>query len=302
MEKIFTKQTPKRERIVELLREGIPPEEIALQVNTTVEYVYKETSRYNKRNELIEMDKLESISGTNDELLRKGPDNIALLPKPDFHVASKSEQTVQNYYSFEPTSKDDLKDLYGRFLKNQDPAEVISAIGLHPDLVQIEHLRFQKIKSRNPFELQDLIISKIGDSDPNLEPLINKTKSGMLLTNTELLTLIHYKSRSLVDSTISKMISNPQILLPKGLDRIKCNLCDRFQPGIIIDKNSEFAKQHEEVFAKCICGPCWKKAMEIRKNTWNFGIYERTRETSEGAERVNSISAGASSVKTGEAN
>ena len=302
MEKSFTNQTTKRERIVELHRKGIPPEKIALEVDTTVEYVYKETSRFNKKNEFIEMRKHESISGINNELVRRGQDNIEFISQPGIHMASNSEQATQNYYDLERISKEDSKDLYGRFLKNQDAADVISATGIDPELVQKEHLRFQEIKSRNPIELQNLIMSEIRDGNPDVEPLIKKAKSGMLLTNTELLTLINYNSRSLVDSTITKMISNPQILLPQGLDRIKCTLCDRFQPGIILDKNIEFAKQHEEVFAKCICGPCCKKAMAIKRNNWNFGIYAMTGATSEGTERVDSMSAGASSVKTQEVN
>jgi hypothetical protein len=302
VEKSLAKETTKKERIVELLRKGIPPEQIALEVDTSVQYVYKETSRYNKKNELIEMHRQESLSGINNELVRRGQASIEFIPKSNLPVTSESEQVIKSYNEFESLSKEDTRNLYRRFLKNHDAAHVISVTGLRPDLVQKEHVRFLEMKSRNPFELQDLIISEIRDGNPDLEPLINKARSRRLLSNTDIIMLINYNSRSLVDFRISKLISNPQIPLPPGLDRIKCNLCGRFQPGIIIDKNSEFAKQHEAVFAKCLCESCLTKAMAIKKNDWNFGIYGRTEAISEGAERVNSMSVGASSVKTEEVN
>src|SRR4029079_16721526 len=116
----------------------------------------------NKRNELVETQRHESISGSRNELVRRTSDLIDpdLAPDPNSPLASRPEQAMQNFYDFNPITEADAKDMYDRFLKNQDAAEVISVTGFHPDLVQKEYLRYPYMKSRNPVELQKLIVSK----------------------------------------------------------------------------------------------------------------------------------------------
>lgn len=266
-----TKRITKKERIIELLRKRTPPEEIALEVGTSIDYVYKENSRYNRRNELVETQRHESISGTRNELVRRTSDFIQVAPDPNFLLAPNPEQVMQNYYDFKPITETDSKDMYDRFLKNQDAAEVISATGFHPDLVQKEYLRYQEIKSRNPIELQNLIVSKIKDTSPVLEPLMNKLKREILLTNDELLTFIHYYSHSQIDNAIIRMVSDAQVLLPEGLKKVKCNFCGRPVPGMIIDPESQIGKRFNEIIAGFRCTSCLEKLDEELRlaNSWS---------------------------------
>jgi len=267
----FHKRTTKKERIIELLRKRTPPDEIALEVGTSIDYVYKENSRYNKRNELVETQRHESISGSRNELVRRTSDLIEIAPEPSILAASRPEQAMQNYYNFKPITEADAKDMYERFRKNQDAAEVISATGLQPDLVQKEYLRYQYMKSRNPVELQKMIVSKIKDTGPDLEPLVNKLKRELLLTNDELLALIHYYSRSQIDNAIIRMVSDSQVLLPEGLERVKCNFCGRPVPGMIIDPESQIGKRFNELIAGFRCTSCMEKLDEELRlaNSWS---------------------------------
>lgn len=161
--------------------------------------------------------------------------------------------------------------MYDRFLKNQVAAEVISVTGFHPDLVQKEYLRYQYMKSRNPVELQKLIVSKIKDTGPDLEPLMNKLKRDILLTNDELLTFIHYYSRSQIDNAIIRMVSDSQVLLPEGLERVKCNFCGRQVPGMIIDPETQLGIRFNEIMAGFRCTSCVEKLDEELRlaNSWS---------------------------------
>lgn len=261
----------KKERIIELLRKRTPPEKIALEVGTSIEYVYKENSRYNRMNELVETQRHESIFGTRNELVRRTPDFIEVAPDPNFLPTSRPEQVMQNYYNFKPITETDSKDMYDRFLKNQDAAEVISATGFHPDLVQKEYLRYQDMKSRNPIELQNLIVSLVKVAGPDLEPLMNKLKRGILLTNDEILTFIYYYSHSQRDNAIIRMVSDAQVLLPEGLRRVKCNFCGRPVPGMIIDPESQIGKRFNEIIAGFRCTSCLEKLDEELRlaNSWS---------------------------------
>lgn len=265
------KRITKKERIIELIRKRTPPEKIALEVGTSIEYVYKENSRYNRRNELVETQRLESISGTRSELVRRTPDIMEVAPDPNFLLDSRPEQVIQNYYNFKPITETDSKDMYDRFLKNQDAAEVISATGFIPELVQKEYLRYLDMKSRNPIELQKIIVSKVKDTAPVLEPLMNKLKRGNLLTNDELLTFIYYYSHSQRDNAIIRMVSDAQVLLPEGLRRVKCNFCGRQVPGMIIDPESQIGKRFNEIIAGFRCTSCLEKLDEELRlaNSWS---------------------------------
>jgi len=127
------------------------------------------------------------------------------------------------------------------------------------------------MKSRNPVELQKLIVSKIKDIGPDLEPLRNKLKREILLTNDELLTLIHYYSRSQIDNAIIKMESDAQVLLPEGLKKVKCNFCGRPVPGMIIDPESQLGIRFNEIIAGFRCTSCMEKLDEELRlaNSWS---------------------------------
>lgn len=265
------KRITKRDRIIELHRKGIPPEKIASEVGTSIEYVYKENSRYNKKNELVEMHKHESISGTRNELVTSGGGFIEISSTSNSSLAPKPEQGLLDYYDLKPINEDGSREIYERFLENQDAADVISATGFHPDLIQKEYFRYQDIKSRNPFELQDLILSKIRDSGPDLEALVNKAKSRILLTNDELLTLVYYYSNSLVDSAIMRMTSNTQVPVPEGLRRVQCNFCGRPAPGMILDPTSQIGNRFKEVLESFRCTSCLEKIDEEMKRVNSLG-------------------------------
>jgi transposase-like protein len=265
------KYITKKERIIELLRKGTPSGDIALEVGTSIEYVYKEISRYNKRKELVETKKHESISGTRNELVTRTPDFIKVSHNPDFHLTPRPEQVMQDYYNLRPITEAGLKDMYDRFLKNQGPAEVISATGFNPDLVQKEYLRFQDMKSRSPIELQKLIVSKVRDAGPDLEPLMNKVKSGILLTNDELLIFTNYYSLSLIDNAIIRLVFDAHVLLPFGLKRLNCSFCGRPLPGMIIDPESQIGRLFKSIISGYRCTSCKEKLEEEfeLRNSWD---------------------------------
>jgi hypothetical protein len=293
------KPKTKKDRIIDLFLLGVSPADIAQQVGTSIEYVYKEISRYKRLNPELMSQMQDWIPVVKDERPVKDQNNSGLEVQR-YSSSFEHSDYLRNYFDCKPITTDQVKEIYDRFHKNEDAATVIAATGIFPPIIYKEYIRFLEIKSRNPFELQNEIVSKLRDPGDEIRGIVEKTKELVLLTNDELFLIMHYKLLANSDSSLIAKISNPRSILPEGLDRIKCNFCERSQPGIIIDKNSEIAKQHQQIFVNYTCEACLNKAVAVRKGNWNFGIYARSGATSEGAKRVDSMSAGESSVETQE--
>jgi hypothetical protein len=176
-------------------------------------------------------------------------------------------------------------DIYSRFDKNENVAQVIAATGILPHVVQEEFVRFLDSKSRNPFELQNEIIKRLRGAPEDLQLLARRAKD-ILLTNDELFLILNYENLSNSDSSLLARISNPQLILPEGLKRIKCNFCEKSQGGIIIDKNSDLYKQHDEIFSKFTCKSCLTKVHDAIKGNWDFGRYAPIGTPSKEVEKV----------------
>src|SRR5262245_61336423 len=93
-----TKRSTKKEKIFQLLLKKIPPEEIAVEVETSLEYVYKLSSKFNRRNESVQLEQLESISGTKNELIIPGQANLGVNTDPNIMQAPNLGRTLTVYY------------------------------------------------------------------------------------------------------------------------------------------------------------------------------------------------------------
>jgi hypothetical protein len=295
------KPKTKKDRIIELYLLGDSPADIAQKVGTSNEYVYKEISRYKRLNPGMISQKQDWNIVVKAERPVTTQNNSGLEVQRN-SLAFEHSDYLRNYFDYKPISTDQVKEIYYRFHKNEDAATVIAATGIFPPIVYREYIRYLESKSHNPFELQNEIVSRIRDPPDDIRALVEKTKELILLTNDELFLIMHFRLLTDSDSSLIARISNPQLILPEGLDRIKCNFCERPQPGIIIDKNSEIAKQHKQIFVNYTCEPCLNKAMAVRKGNWDFGIYAEKVAARDGSERVNSDDAAASSVSSEKVN
>jgi hypothetical protein len=162
-------------------------------------------------------------------------------------------------FDIPPLGKDDLMSMYDSFEKNLGPSEVITKLGIRPDLSQNEHRRFLAMKSRDPFELQSKIVLGLKGAPNEIELIINKSHRGILLTNEELMSVINYRSQVLANQYVKDAVSGPFINIPAGLERVVCSVCHQVQPGAILDRNvytgsilHGFAKLH-------VCFNCMNK-------------------------------------------
>ncbi|HEY7110990.1 MAG TPA: hypothetical protein VH415_16310 [Nitrososphaeraceae archaeon] len=279
---------------MELVDAGFPATEIAKKLDTSVDYVYKVNSKKKNAINTINTEKQgRAVEAPNNNQITTNTVNPDLDYQPDLQSIRTSDQ-IHYYYDFKPVTEKQLMDIYSRFDKNEDAAKVIAATGILPQIVQVEFVRFLNSKSRNPFELQDEIIKRLGDAPKDLQLLARRAKDGLLLTNQELLLILNYENLSNSDSSLLTRISNSQLLLPEGLIRFKCNFCEKSQGGIIIDKNSDLAKDHDEMISKFTCKSCLTKVQEAMKGNWDFGRYAPVGTPSKEVEKVNNIDSTAS--------
>ena len=71
------------------------------------------------------------------------------------------------------------------------PAYVTAKHGIHPEISQREFERVLKMKSRDPYALQQMLTAGISNASPEIQALVDKSSS-TLLTNDEIMSIINH--------------------------------------------------------------------------------------------------------------
>jgi hypothetical protein len=246
-----TKPKTKSERIKELLDTGFSPLEVAEKLNTTIDYVYKEKGKLRKKGLLVSEQSITLAREGNKLTLVKGQPIDNHL---NYSTLSGEDQIYGNS-DLSPVKRDDLKSMYSCFEKKMDASEVVAFHGFRPDISEKEYNRFLSIKSRDPLEFQRSLISRIQNAPPEIQSLIDKTRLGILLTNSELHSIIDFKMQVYASQYLLEVVSNPKIPVP-GLNRYICRYCHVPQPGVLFDKTSRPGNLLRIFSSSYICSNC----------------------------------------------
>ena len=79
--------------------------------------------------------------------------------------------------------------MYNDFEDQKGPAYVTAKHGIHPEISQKEFERVLKMKSRDPYVLQQMLTAGISNASPEIQALVDKSSS-TLLTNDEIMSII----------------------------------------------------------------------------------------------------------------
>lgn len=220
-----------------------------------MDYVYKEKGKL-RRNGLMVTDRTVIIAAGSSDLMAAGnSSDVGGHPKM---TADRLKGLAD--FDIPPLGKDDLMSMYDSFEKNLGPSDVITKLGIRPDISQKEHRRFLTMKARDPFEFQGKIVSGFEGAPNEIQLIINKSHRGILLTNEELMSVINYRSQIFANQYVKDAISTPFTGIPVGLERFVCSECHQAQPGVIFDKDT-YAGSNLQIPAKIhVCLNCKNKA------------------------------------------
>jgi hypothetical protein len=224
---ILPAKNSKRDKILEMLSQGHDVDDIASELKTTKQNVYKEKSKqksleYRKENFRLRhaIQSKKRSKTIPDSELEKTQDPIL-----DDNPLYGSYKTLRR-----PTKKE-YSILFTEFLAGKKPEEIIAEHGIDPEIVEKEYQRFLKLRGMDRLDLQKSILKLSGTYPTDLKPMINKLESRTMLSNEEVMALVN----SGCNNHVLKLISDVTATLPGIIIRPSCSKCDRYIPGILYD-------------------------------------------------------------------
>jgi len=275
----LTRETKnKKERIWELVSSGMhQPNQIASMVGTSVEYVYKETSRLKKakrggglviNSSIMQQAKRKDdisivVPGRESGNLEENNNYLARLT--NVTTIKRDKGYFKNYLNgnkngnqnldIPALSPEDLKIMYTQFSDGKTPIEVIASFGYHPDTVEIEYQRFLRLRDRDPDALLKRFVDYCHTSvkpTGELKLLIDRYHTVGYLTNDEILELMKSKFMN----ELSQLTFNTGMALPEGTVRLECSRCKGPVRDIIVDANSDRGKKVIQHLKNVLCDDC----------------------------------------------
>ena len=204
----------KRNIILKLLSEGTySTKDIAKIANTTEGYVSKEKSKLKTAGLLVRRD-TQVISRTSSHLSIYANNSLINVPQAE---------------------TESLKILYRELMNGKKPQEIIAEHGFHPDLVESESQRFQRLVENDieflqrrffsGFE-QDLLI--LAANNNTISSLVQKYKNDGILSIDDFMNLtrlmMNEKYRTGEASAFYNLINGD---LPDGWEAVKCFNCNK---------------------------------------------------------------------------
>lgn len=257
----------KKEQIWRLALGGkLTPKEIALEAETTVQNVWKETSILRSRGGL-------AIRKTTAQQSNKS-EMIFLNPGEEQNSAGILGLSKLRHRT--PTSFNDLIDvpqldsvglkiLYGEFKSGKMPIDILAEYGFHPEIVECEYQRFMQLSERDNGDLMNHIIltlTRKGYVDEygryeKIKALINLYHQRGHLLNNEILNLLELYVQEEVQDGTDLMLIDKERRLPNGFSRIRCRQCKgMLGDAILCDKLPIGKKLLEEYDEKLLCEVC----------------------------------------------
>ena len=244
--------TNKKQRIWALVSDGkYSSDQIASMVGTTIEYVWKETSRCRKSTTatgLVLSRKTTQLSKRKDEtsILLQGDDQIGgngtkdisvsnsrvrMTPADSFHLDSKPDRFLN-------TTKMESEDLkIYKFKAGKKPVDVIAEYGYNPDVVEFEYQRFMRLSGKDFDALLKYIVidcGKIFAPQGDLRLLIDKYYREGQLQNEDIYDLLMLKHDHEWLSRLDLSMIDPTETLPSSVVKLKCSFCNTSIPGALL--------------------------------------------------------------------
>lgn len=264
----------KKHRIRELICDGkYSASEIASIVGTTVEYVWKETSRYKKASignslvvskttQLSKRKAQTSIILQSDQMSNRGIQDFSasksqpqLVPVDSIYLNDKPE----GFLNLPKMEQKDLKILYKEFSHGKKPVDLIANHGYHPEIVEFEFRRFLRLSGKDSDELLNHIVA---DCSTYLEPrddlkrLINKYHNEGTLQNEDIYEVLQLKSEHEWQSRLGLSMLNPSEDLPRDIGSLRCIQCKTPISGVLLQTTSDIGKQILNQFCNVLCYSC----------------------------------------------
>lgn len=258
----------KKQRIWELVSDGkFGPNQIASIVGTTVEYVWKETSKLRKAKAdggvVIEQskrkDEMSIILHGQEESNRNIAKLTDVIPIKGNNGYSHKNNGNQ-YLDIPPIRSEELRIMYSQFIAGKTPIEIISIHGHHPDIVEGEYHRFLRLRDRDVDTLLTSIVKGCG-TEPRgeLKLLVDRYHTKGYLTNEEIEKLLELKFELEYRNRLQLLTLDTDEALPDGIVRLTCKICKDPFPDVIVDANSDFGKKVIEHYLNIRCGLCRSK-------------------------------------------
>jgi hypothetical protein len=261
------KPQSKRQQIWKLASEGVPPKEIALRVNTSVENVWKEKSLLKSRAGLIVSRSTTQQSKKQSEMILFDPEgeqrdrSVVALQK----IKSRKSTGLSDYLIDIPQlNSEGLRTLYRELKSGKKPIDILAEHGFHPEAVEIEYRRFIELSERDIDELLKRImlnmIQKGYDKESirniNTKTLIDLYRQRGHLTNDEILELLALYTKEEVQREIELSLLDPDGRLPRGFRRLRCGNCEKSLGVIVLDKLPISRELVEKYDGKALCHAC----------------------------------------------
>jgi len=244
----------KRERIRELILASSPTKYIVDQVHTSKEYVYKERGKLKAEGLLVEHRSLTLSDGQKDIVVVRDQPKIERYTDGESISIDPVNSPIQDY-DIPPLDTKGAMLMYNAFENGTSPAHVTAQYGIHPSTSQKEYNRYLAMNSRDPFDLQNKIVSGISNAPPEIQSIIDKS-GGNLLTNDEILKLIDFKNRNNAHNHIGKAVLNVDVDLPDRIERPKCKQCNAIHHGVIYDRNTYVGSFAQKMLDNMFCHNC----------------------------------------------
>jgi hypothetical protein len=245
-----TSPNTKRQRIRDLILSEAKIEDIVDKVKTTKEYVYKERGKLKQEGLLVTHQSLSISNGQGELTIVKNDPQLAENENLDGHMTPYRI----NDYDIPPLDKKGLMLMYVAFEQRKTPAYVTAKHGIHPEISQKEFERVLKMKSRDPYVLQQMLTAGISNASPQIQSIVNKSSS-TLLTNDEIMSIFDHKMFNHACSFTRNVVINPAHHLPQGLERVRCKTCKKQLAGVIFDRNTPVGSYAQQVL-NYMCDSC----------------------------------------------
>lgn len=234
----------KRQQIWELVSEGkLTPAEIAVRIGTSVENVWKETSRLRSQGGYVMSRRTTKRSDKREMILVEGEqrnENNIGLQRARPSVRSASIPLTDYLSSITQLDSGGLKVLYKEFKAAKKPVDIIAEHGFHPDIVELEYRRFMRLSERDSDQLLNRIVQDIVQgsySSESIKSLINLYHQRGYLMNDEILDLLKQYIQEKLEEEIAMFTIDRKLKLPTGFRRLRCRNCkEELFDAIISDK------------------------------------------------------------------
>lgn len=245
-----TSPNSKRQRIRDLILSEAKVEDIVDEVKTTKEYVYKERGKLKQEGLLVTHQSLSVSNGQNKITVVKNQPH--LMDNVDLDRSVPIDPV--NDYDISRLNKNELMLMYDAFEQQKTPAYVTAKHGIHPEISQKEFERVLKMKSRDPYVLQQMLTAGISNAYPQIQSIVNKSSS-TLLTNDEIMSIFDHKMFNHACFFTRNVVINPAHHLPQGLERVRCKTCKKQLAGVIFDRNTPVGSYAQQVLNH-MCDSC----------------------------------------------